>query len=90
MGWVILVVGLLFLVAGLVISIWEAFGDIGRKVKRIAERDVPTRGEGLTDLIEAIAKLMEAFAKLTVGIQLSVIGLVLIYCALRILGMLVA
>jgi hypothetical protein len=90
MGWVVLVVGLLFLVAGLAISVWEAFSDIVRRVDEIVGGEAATRAEGLSELIEAIAKLLEAFAKLTVGIQLSVIGLVLMYCGLRILGMLAA
>jgi hypothetical protein len=90
MGWVIFVIGLLFLVAGLAISVWEAFSDIVRRVEEIIGKDTATRAEGLSELIEAIAKLLEAFAKLTVGIQLSLIGLVLVYCGLRILGMLLA
>jgi hypothetical protein len=90
MGWVILIVGLLFLVAGLAISVWEAFSDIVRRVDDIVGGDAATRAEGMSELIEAIAKLLEAFAKLTVGIQLSLIGLVLMYCGLRCLGVLVA
>ena len=90
MGWVILVIGLLFLVAGLVISLWEAFSGIARRIEGIVGGDTPSRAEGLTELIKAIAKLLEAFAKLAVGIQLSLIGLVLVYCGLRILGMLPA
>jgi uncharacterized membrane protein len=88
MGWVILVIGLLFLVAGLVISIWEAFSEIGRRVEDVVGGDVPIRAEDLTELIKAIAKLVEGFAKLTVGIQLSLVGLVLVYCGLRIVGLL--
>jgi hypothetical protein len=88
MGWIILVVGLLFLLAGLVISLWEAFRDIGQQVDGIAGRDVATWAEGPTELLEAIAKLLEAFAKLAVGIQLSLIGLVLTYFGLRILHVL--
>ena len=32
---------------------------------------------------------MEGFAKLAVGVQLSLVGLVLVYCGLRIVGLLV-
>ena len=88
MGWVILVVGLLFLVAGLVISIWEAFAEMGRRVEGVVQAEPPIRAEGLTDLIKAIAKLVEGFAKLAVGVQLSLVGLVLVYCGLRIVGLL--
>ena len=88
MGWIVLVIGLLFLLAGLAISVWEAFRDIARLVDDIVGGDGATRTNGLGDLIEAIAKLLEAFAKLAVGVQLSLIGLVLVYCGLRILGML--
>jgi uncharacterized membrane protein len=90
MGWVLFVVGLLFLLAGLAISVWEAFRDIVRRVKGIIGARAIDTADALTKLIEALAKLLEAFAKLTVGIQLSLIGLVLIYCGLRILGMLPA
>ena len=88
MGWIVLVIGLLFLAAGLVISVWEAFSDIVRRVDDIVGGDGAARANGLGDLIKAIAKLLEAFAKLAVGVQLSLIGLVLVYCGLRILGML--
>ena len=91
MGWVILVVGLLFLLAGLVISIWEAFQDIRQRAPgaaaRMGEDDLAGALDRLTD---ALARLLEAFAKLTVGIQLSLIGMVLVYCGLRALGMLPA
>jgi uncharacterized membrane protein len=91
MGWVILVVGLLFLLAGLVISVWEAFRDICQRVPGAAARVQEGDLAGALDrLTEALARLLEAFAKLTVGIQLSLIGMVLIYCGLRVLGMLPA
>ena len=89
MGWIIVVIGLLFLVAGLVISLWEAFGDMGRRVEDIVgEQVAASTADGLVKLVRALARLLEAFAKLTVGIQLSLVGLVLIYCGLRVLGML--
>ena len=92
MGWVILVVGLLFLLAGLAISLWEAFQDICQRVQGIATarvQEADTAG-ALDRLTDALARLLEAFAKLAVGIQLSLIGMVLIYCGLRVLGMLPA
>ena len=90
MGWIVLVIGLLFLLAGLVISVWEAFRDISRRVDDIVGGDAATRAEGLSELTGAIARFLEAFAKLAVGVQLSLIGLVLMYCGLRILGVLTA
>ncbi|HUV90678.1 MAG TPA: hypothetical protein VMY80_13565 [Anaerolineae bacterium] len=88
MGWFVLVVGLLFLLAGLALSLWEAFGDIAVRVRGLIGRRASDTTDALTKLVEAIASLLEAFAKLTIGVQLSLIGLVLTYWGLRILGML--
>jgi uncharacterized membrane protein len=90
MGWIIFAVGLLFLLAGLAISIWQAFQDIRQRMKTVAGVQTPDTAGALDRLTEALARLLEAFAKLTVGIQLSLIGMVLIYCGLRVLGMLPA
>lgn len=89
MGWIIFAVGLLFLLAGLAISIWQAFRDIRQRAPGAAARVGEDGLAGALDrLTEALARLLEAFAKLTVGIQLSLIGMVLVYCGLRVLGML--
>jgi uncharacterized membrane protein len=88
MGWVVLVLGLLFLVAGLVISLWQAFRNFAQQVDDICGDRMAAEAYGLAKLARAIAKLLQAFAKLTVGIQLSVIGLVLVYCGMRILEIL--
>ena len=88
MGWVVFVFGLLFLLAGLVISLWQAFRDFAQQVDDICGDRIVADENGLAKLARAIAKLLEAFAKLTVGIQLSVIGLVLVYCGMRILEIL--
>jgi len=89
MGWIIFTVGLLFLLAGLVISVWQAFQDIRQRASGSAARVQEDNLAGALDrLTDALARLLEAFAKLAVGIQLSLIGMVLIYCGLRVLGML--
>jgi hypothetical protein len=89
MGIALVVIGTLFLLGGLAISIYEAFKDIIDKGSEIDGRFDSTGTEKITqDVIKSIKDLLEVFAKLTVGIQVSLIGLLLVYWGLLVLGML--
>ena len=89
MGWFVLITGLVFLLGGLVLSLWEAFRDICERVRGTIGGRAENPTEALIKLTEAIARLLEAFGKLTIGVQLSLIGLILTFWGLRILGLLV-
>jgi hypothetical protein len=87
MGIALFVIGTLFLLGGLAISIYEAFKDIIDKGSKIDGRfDGPSTEKITQDVIKSIKDLLEVFAKLTVGIQVSLIGLLLVYWGLLILG----
>lgn len=86
MGTALVVIGILFLLGGLAISIYEAF-DIGDRFQERRD-NLEAAGEGqqleiTKELIEALKDLLDVFARLTVGVQISLIGLVLVYWGLR-------
>jgi hypothetical protein len=82
MGSALVIIGLILLVGGLVISLLEAWS---KWVKPKGEDRIDASPAGS---LEAIQKILEAFAKFTMGVQLSLIGLVLVYWGLLILEML--
>lgn len=89
MGTALVVIGMLFLLSGLAISIYEAFQDImGKANVRLAfdslrERQQAISASEITEaVVEALKELLQVFARLAVGIQLSLIGLVLVYWGL--------
>jgi hypothetical protein len=73
MGTALVIVGLVLLVGGLVISLLEAWN---KWYKPAAQDGVRAFDVGS---LEAIQKILEAFVKFTLGIQLCLIGLVLVY-----------
>ncbi|MGD9029558.1 MAG: hypothetical protein PVG25_07065 [Anaerolineae bacterium] len=78
MGTALVIVGLVLLVGGLVISLLEAWSKWYKPDTEGGARKDSVRDFDVGSL-EAIQKILEAFVKFTLGIQLCLIGLLLVY-----------